>query len=127
MKILSAKKKTNSFYLKRCSKSFKGNEINGYYTSRYKFKNNNNETNILDKRDSNSQFNTLKKKPKIIIDAYNSNKTNIIAKNNSHNFYKDIEKIKNFQIAQNKNKNIFKKQPYFHILNEQSIQKNNNN
>ena len=120
-------KKANTFYLPKCNNSLKGNEINGYYTSRNKYKNNESNNNNLDKEDNNSKLNILKNKPKIIIDAYNDNKANINSKHNNYNFYQDIEKINNYQTAQNKNKNIFKKQPYFHILNEHSIQMKKNN
>ena len=126
------KKKSNTFYLPKCNNSLKGNEINGFYTTRYKLKNNNNNEsnsnyNRFNNEDNDSQLNILKNKPKIIIDAYNDNKINIISKNKSQNLYKDIEKIKKYQTTQNKNKNLFKKQPYFHILNDNSIQMKNNN
>ena len=121
--------KTNTYYLPKCNNILKGNDNNGYL---YKFKNYNNKSNgnynNLDKKNNNSKLNIIKNKPKIIIDGNNNNnKDNIISKDSSQNFYNDIEKIQNYQTAQNKNKNIFKKQPYFHILNEQSIQRNNNN
>ena len=125
------KTKTNSYYLPKCNNSLKGNDTNGYSTSRYKFKNYNNESDSnLDKEYNNSKSNIIKNKPKIIIDSnFNNNKVKITSKeNNRKNFYNDIAKIKNYQTTLNKNKNILKKQPYFHILNEQSIQgKNNNN
>ena len=125
------KKKTNSYYLPKCNKTLKGNDINGFFTSRYKLKNYNNESNSnlnnLDKEYNNSKMSIVKNKPKIIINENcNNNKTNLISKNNSQNFYNDIEKIEKYQSTQNRNKNIIKKQPYFHILNEQYIQRENN-
>ena len=60
----------------------------------------------------------------------NMNKSNLIQKKfiinspckTSREFYNDIEKIKNYQTIQEKNKDFIrnKKQPYFHILNEHS-------
>jgi hypothetical protein len=133
------KYKTNTFYLPNTNNNIKENEMNGYYTPRYKFENyknenNNNTNNNLYKENDNEKLNNIKYKPKIFIDAQNNNKTNIISNvsvdnscKTSNDFYNDIEKIKKYQTVQSKNKDLikFKKQPYFHIINEHTIEKQN--
>ena len=133
------KYKTNTFYLANSNNNLKENELNGYYTPRYKFENyknenNNNTNNNLYKENDNEKLNNIKYKPKIFIDAQNNNKTNIISNvsvdnscKTSNDFYNDIEKIKKYQTVQSKNKDLikFKKQPYFHIINEHTIEQQN--
>ena len=63
--------KTNIYYLPKCNNNLKGNDNDGYFTSRYKFKNYNNESdsnyNNLDKEYKNSKLNIIKNKQKLII------------------------------------------------------------
>lgn len=123
---------SNTFYLSKSINNLKQPEIKGYKSSKYKFGNEkiqyNNNSNV-NNENNNSKINNLKYKPKIVIDSHNNNKVHLISKDNyssktTKDFYNDIEKIKKYQTVQNNNKNFIKsqKQPYFHILNEHSIE-----
>jgi hypothetical protein len=74
-----------------------------------------------------SKKNILRFKPKLYIDANNYNsfngnpKSSSLSKTNKQ-FYNGVERIKTYQSMDRKNLLKIKKQPYFHILNEQSIQ-----
>lgn len=115
------KNKTNSYFLPKCINNLKNSfhKINNNYCQN---ENNKNENN-------NSLYNSkLRYKPKIIIDSDNNNKNNVFPKKTyktSNDFYHDIERINKYQTVQNHNKNLMKyrKQPYFHILNEHSAEK----
>ena len=118
------KNKTTTFFLPK--NRFKGKEC--IITPRYNYENNKNEFN--NNYFSSSNANTLKNKPRLFIDSHNNNKIKIISKDKdgpscktSNEFYNDIAKIKNYQAVQKRNKNFlkFKKPPYFHILNEQTL------
>lgn len=117
------KNKTTTFFLPK--NNVKGKEC---ITPRYNYENSKNELN--NNYCSGSMVNTIKNKPRLFIDSHNNNKIKIISKDKgesscqtSNEFYNDIEKIKNYQAVQKKNQNLikFKKPPYFHISNEQTI------
>ena len=116
----------------------KENNLNQCFTPKHKritYENDKNEINNNENKESinnleSPDLNTLKYNPKLFMKARNMNKSNLIQKKFSINspcktsreFYNDIEKIKNYQTIQDKNKDLIriKKQPYFHILNEHS-------
>ena len=119
--------KTTTFFLPK--NKIKGKEC---ITPRYDYENNKNEFN--NNYFCDSKANTIKSKPRLFIDSHNNNKIKIISKNKdessckvNNGFYNDIEKIKNYQTVQKMNKNLikYKKPPYFHILNEQTISHQN--
>ena len=140
------KNKTNTFFLPRCGSykiiKEKENNPNQCFTPKHKrieYENdkneiNNNENNNINKESINNlespDLNTLKYNRKLLMKVKNMNKSNLIQKKfiinspckTSREFYNDIEKIKNYQTIQEKNKDFIrnKKQPYFHILNEHS-------
>ena len=107
----------------------RNNKTKECFNSRYNYQNEfNNKNNV--NNFSYSNMNSLKFKPKLVIDANNNNKLNVFERdiNNSsyktnNDFYNDIDKIKKYQVVKDKNKNLikFKKPPYFHILNEQNF------
>jgi hypothetical protein len=88
-----------------------------------------NNYNTYDKEQNESSLkkNIVRFKPKLYFDANNYNslngntKSSILSKTNNQ-FYKDVERIKTYQSLDRKNLLKTKKQPYFHILNEQTIQ-----
>ena len=117
------KNKTTTFFLPK--NRLKGKES---ITPRYNYENTKNESNNNYFSVTNS--NTIKNKPRLFIDSHNNNKIKIITKDKCkpywktiNEFYNDIEKIKNYQAVQKRNKHYikFKKPPYFHILNEQTL------
>ena len=119
--------KTNTLFLPK--NKVKGKEC---ITPRCNYENNKNEFN--NNYFYGSKANTIKNRPRLLIDSHNNNKIKIISKDKgesscrtSNEFYNDIEKIKNYQAFQKKNKNLikFKKPPYFHILNDQTISQQN--
>ena len=121
------KNKTTNFFLS--NNKIKGKECT---TPRYNYENDKNEFN--NNYFSGSIENKIKNKPRLFIDSHNNNKIKIISKDKhdpfgetNNEFYNDIEKIKNYQNVQKKNKNLFKfrKPPYFHILNDQIISQQN--
>ena len=82
---------------------------------------------IKNKMKALQKKNILRFKPKLYIDANNYNslngnqKSTLLSKTNNQ-FYNGVERIKTYQSMDKKNLLKTKKQPYFHILNEQSIQ-----
>jgi hypothetical protein len=89
--------------------------------------NNLTENNKNDNKNILCSNSKLRNKPKIVIDSDNNNKNNLFTKSNktSKDFYQDIERLNKYQTIQNHNKSLIKyrKQPYFHILNEHSAEK----
>ena len=143
---IDKKNKTSNYFLPKYN--FKDNINNKekeykYFSPRHENNKNNllinnsnsyknlNENNTLNNNCfSANKLNSIKFKPKIYIDAKNCNDSNKNIKDikkfaslTSDEFYNNMDKIKNYQILQNNNKNLIntRKQPYFHIINEQSI------
>ena len=128
------KNKTTNYFLTTNNNNLKNNyNFNECLTQNLKDENNKNEYyNIKTLNNENTKLNKLRYKPKLVIDASNNNKLNVSSKDNinpscktSNDFYNDIEKIKKYETIKDKNSIKFKKPPYFHILNEHSLEKEN--
>ena len=104
---------------------FNNNFTNNNYEDVNTFNKSNKNNNIYQ---SSSKANTIRFKPRMIIDANSNNmkgSTRAFEKTcckTENNFYNSVGKIKNYQIQQNKKLLKNQKQPYFHVLNDQYIE-----
>ena len=130
------KNKTTTNFLPRYKFKDNENTVNQETNEMYVSRNENDKNDILsnnyntydkEQNEGLSKKNNLRFKPKLYIDANNYNslngnqKSSLLSKANNQ-FYNGIERIKTYQSMDKKNYLKSKKQPYFHILNEQSIQ-----
>ena len=101
-----------------------------YGNNKYGFFENKSNMNVKSQNENPSNKNTLRFKPKIYIDAksnnnYKSIEKGFVSNKTSNEFYNNIERIKKYQDMNKRSLLKFKKQPYFHILNEHSIKYEN--
>jgi len=122
------KNKTSANFLPRYKFTDNDNTLNQERNDNDKndmITNNYNNTYDKEQNDGPSKRNMIRFKPKLYIDANNSlnenQKSSLLSKTNNQ-FYDGVERIKTYQSMDKKNLLKTKKQPYFHILNEQSIQ-----
>ena len=130
------KNKTSTNFLPRYKFKDNENTVNQEANEIFNSRNENDKNDMLsnnyntydkEQNEGSSKKNILRFKPKLYIDANNYNslngnqKSTLLSKTNNQ-FYNGVERIKTYQSMDKKNLLKTKKQPYFHILNEQSIQ-----